>query len=119
MKMNDEKNLFMPIFYSARETTAGLSDSEFGQLVRELLASRGRKDYVPSLASHLAIAYNFMLDSAIRVFGNSYGASQKSRTRSGSKRELTPEEEEYAEEAFRRALERSYGSAQIQNLPDL
>jgi len=117
--MNEEKKLFIPVFYSALEITSTLSDEEFGKIVRALLASRGRKDYVPRLASHLAIAYNFMLDSAIRVFGNSYGASQKSRTRSSSKRELTPEEEEYAEEAFRRALERSYGSAQIQNLPDL
>ena len=107
--MSEEKNLFIPIFYSARETTASLDDSEFGQLVRELLASRGRKDYVPHLSPNLVIAYNFMLDSAIRVFGNSYGSSQRSYTRKDSKRELTPEEEKYVEETFKLALERSYG----------
>ena len=107
--MNDEKNLFFPVFYSTLEITQSLSAEEFGQLVRELLASRGRKDYVPHLSAHLSIAYSFMLDSAIRVFGNSYGAHEKTRSRKNAPRELTPEEEAYAEEAFQRALERSYG----------
>ena len=106
--MSDEKNLFIPLFYSVRETTASLTDSEFGLLIRELLTSRGRKDYVPHLPTNLVIAYNFMLDSAIRVFGNSYGAHEKTRSRKNAPRELTPEEESYAEEAFQRALERSY-----------
>ena len=109
MKMSEEKNLFIPIFYSARETTASLNDSEFGQLVRELLASRGRKDYVPHLSPNLVIAYNFMLDSAIRVFGNSYGSQERARSRKSAQRELTKEEEDYAEEMFLRAVERSYG----------
>lgn len=111
MKMSEEKNLFIPIFYSARETTASLDDSEFGQLVRELLASRGRKDYVPHLSPNLVIAYNFMLDSAIRVFSNSYGSSQQrgTGTYKSSRRELTPEEADYAEEIFKRAVERNYG----------
>ena len=106
--MTGEKNLFIPIFYSALEFTKLLCDEEFGLLIRELLTSRGRKDYVPRLPAHLVIAYNFMLDSAIRVFGNSYGAHEKTRSRKNAPRELTPEEESYAEEAFQRALERSY-----------
>lgn len=109
-EMSDEKNLFIPIFYSARETTASLDDEEFGQLIRELLASRGRKDYVPHLSANLVIAYNFMLDSAIRVFGNSYGSQEKARGKKHSQRELSPEEEAYVEETFRRAVERNYGN---------
>ena len=109
--MSDEKNLFIPLFYSVRETTASLTDSEFGLLIRELLTSRGRKDYVPHLPTNLVIAYNFMLDSAIRVFGNSYGSQEKYQKPRGSRRELSQEEAEYTEEAFRRALERSYGNA--------
>ena len=109
--MTGEKNLFIPIFYSALEFTKLLCDEEFGLLIRELLTSRGRKDYVPRLPAHLVIAYNFMLDSAIRVFGNSYGSQEKYQKPKGSRRELSQEEAEYTEEAFRRALERSYGNA--------
>ena len=108
--MTDEKNLFIPLFYSVRETTASLTDSEFGLLIRELLTSRGRKDYVPHLPMNLVIAYNFMLDSAIRVFGNSYGSQERSRGRKSAQRELTKEEADYAEEMFLRAVERSYGT---------
>ena len=109
--MNEEKRLFIPIFYSAREITSTLSNEEFGKIIRALLASGGKKDYVPNLAPHLLIAYNFMLDSAIRVFGNSYGQSQQ-RTGSGyksSKRELSSEEADYADEVFDLAVRRSYG----------
>ncbi len=109
IEMCEEKNLFMPIFYSALEITSALSDGEFGQIIRELLASGGKKDYVPNLPSALAIAYKFMLESAIRVFGNSYSSAGKSSKQKYSRRELSPEEADYAEEVFKRALERSSG----------
>ena len=105
--MSKEKNLFFPIFYNALEICASLSDEEFGKLIRALLASGGKKDYVPQYSPHLLIAYKFMLDSAIRVFGSGSGLSEKDRVKKRSPRELTPEEEEYAEEAFKRAVERS------------
>lgn len=108
--MSEEKKLFFPIFYNALEICASLKDEEFGKLIRVLLLSGGKRDYAPNLSPHLTIAYKFMLDSAIRVFEGSYGSSQRSRTQSRSKRELTPEEEQYIEETFQRALERSYGT---------
>ena len=108
--MADEKNLFIPVFYSAKEITSSLSDGEFGLLIRELLASGGKMDYKPSLKPHLLMAYKFMLESANRVFGSYYGSSERSRGCKSSQRASNPAGEDDKDEAYERAFERSYGT---------
>ena len=108
--MADEKNLFIPVFYSAKEITSSLSDGEFGLLIRELLASGGKMDYKPNLKPHLLMAYKFMLESANRVFGSYYGSSERSRGYQSSKRAAAAEDDCAEDEAYKRAFERSYGT---------
>ena len=102
--MADEKKIFFPLFYNSLELTESLSDEEFGKLTRELLRSAGKKEYSANLEPKLTMAYNFMLDSAIRIF-TTY-AKPKYYSHSAK-----PKNKEYnfdPDEAFEKALARSY-----------
>ena len=112
--MSDENKLFLPLFYNTLEITGSLDDAEFGLLVRALLKSRGSKGYLPNLPKHLLLAYNFMLDEAMRVFslystrsGSSYGSKRSSgySAERFCKEAHTPNFD--PDEAFRLAIERS------------
>ncbi len=73
--MTEEKNLFLPLFYNTLELTESLSNAEFGELVRELLRSGGKKEHAAALEPKLMLAYCFMLDGAIRIF-TTYGKAK-------------------------------------------
>jgi hypothetical protein len=105
--MSEEKNLFFPVFYNALEITQSLSNEEFGSIVRELLASGGKKSYEPNLHAHLKIIYNFMLDGAIRVFAGAHDKSRWQKERKKPKDVLFRGEDD-PDEILRKALERTY-----------
>ena len=107
--MTEENKIFFPLFYNALEITGSLSDAEFGCLIRELLRSRGSKTYSPSLLdAKLMLAYCFMLDTAMRIF-NTYS---KPKAGGKSQKEKKREYNFDAEEAFEKALARSYGESE-------
>ena len=106
--MTNENKLFFPLFYNTLELTKSFSDKEFGELIRELLKSEGRKEYAAKLGPELSIAYNFMLDNAVRLFDTySKQKSPRKNTKAyGREYNFDPEE------AFEKALARSYGDVQ-------
>ena len=109
--MTNENKIFLPVFYNSLELTENLSDEEFGRLLRELLRSRGERGYSANLPVHLNLAYNFMLDNAIRIFNGGVkfrtdkGAKYAPRKNGGSE----PERSFDGEDAFKKALARTYG----------
>lgn len=106
--MTETKKLFLPLFYNTLELTDGLSNEEFGKLVRELLRSTGNKEYSASLEPKLMLAYNFMLDNAIRVF-TTY---TKKKAYSYNSKSKNKEYNFDPEEAFQNAIARSYRSSE-------
>ncbi len=114
--MQEEKDLYLPIFYNTLELAAELSNEEFGIVVRRLLEKLGKrsKQDENDLPANLKITYNFMLDGALRIIGRrkvtagigshrteiAKASSEKSKKRYGN---FDPKE------AFEKALERSYG----------
>ena len=109
--MSEDRNLFLPLFYNTLEITESLSDAEFGVLVRELLRSRGKKEYAPRLPQNLILAYRFMMENATRVFGSWRFKNSGYRNSGGKKENSAPREMGFdPEEAFEKALERTYGN---------
>ena len=110
--MSEINKIFFPLFYSSLEITESLSDEDFGRLVRELLKSEGRKEYPAKLSPSIILAYNFMLDSAIRIFNLSFTRGARSRSVcTKTVNEKTRLGDFDAEEAFQKALMRSYGES--------
>ena len=109
--MTNENKIFLPVFYSSLELTENLSDEEFGKLLRELLRSRGERGYSANLPMHLNLAYNFMLDNAIRIFNcglkRPFDKGGKYTPRKSGTGEL--ERSFDGEDAFQKALARTYG----------
>ena len=112
--MQGEKDLYMPLFYNSLEITASLSDAEFGRLVRALLAKLGGRESQSEddLPLELKIAYNFMLDAALRIIGrerkNRYMGTYKNQNKTAES-----EPKRYGnfdpKAAFEKALKRTYG----------
>ena len=110
--MQENKDLYLPIFYSYLDLTKSLSDAEFGMLVRMLLTRLGSKGEpnVDALPENVKIAYGFMLDGAMRIIGR--GAKKTNTTYTAASAEK-PAPKRYGNfdprAAFERALERTYG----------
>ena len=112
--MQEFKDLYLPIFYNTLELAGELNNEEFGLVVRTLLAKLGGR-CAPSedgLPQNLKTTYSFMLDGALRIIGR-----RKLFVRADSYRKEKPNAEiqnrRYGnfdpQEAFEKALERSYG----------
>lgn len=110
--MTNENKIFLPVFYNSLELTETLSNEEFGLLLRELLRSRGQKEYSANLPMHLRLAYNFMLDNAIRIFNMNLKYPMDKGAKGSSRKKLGTENERSfdGEEAFQKALARTYGT---------
>ena len=106
--MSEEKKLFLPLFYNTLEFTESLTNEEFGRLVRELLRSGGSTDYKPTLPQGLIIAYNFMLDNAIKIFNLNFNRPMRNLTKQASEKKNTGGLHSIdADAAFEKALSRS------------
>ena len=111
--MSDTKNLYMPIFYNTLELAAELSDEEFGIVVRALLGKLGGgATRCENMPAKLKIAYNYMLDSAMRIIERDSSATKKAFAKK-EKAEKEPPAKRYGNFdprlAYERALERTYG----------
>ena len=111
-KMTEETKVFFPLFYNTLELTSSLSNEEFGVLIRELLNSRGSRDYSTSLPTNLIVPYKFMLDNAIRIFNLAYTKRAPQGKKGSTKKESERQGDFDAEEAFQKALMRSYGTSE-------
>ncbi len=127
--MNDYEKLFFPFHYKWIAMTRELSDADFGLLIRKLLGGfMADADEPSDLPTELLIPYRFIRDAAERVIEHKKKASEEGR-RLSEKRwsantnvagEQKPKNESHtgrrgtklvdfdANEAFERALERSY-----------
>ena len=109
--MTNENKIFLPVFYSYLDLTESLSNEEFGLLLRELLRSHGEKGYSAELPASLRLAYNFMLDNAIRIFNSNARCSSDKAAKTAVRKSNTSKHESSfdAEDAFQKALARTYG----------
>ena len=118
--MKNFETLYFPLFYKWVSITEEFSDAEFGRLIRAVLRGAATGEEPKGLPKHLAIAYRFIYDAAQRVTEENARKTEQSRRAaqarwgdSGAK--ATRERERQGtfdpEEAFRRALERSYGKS--------
>lgn len=115
---DDLKNLYFPLFYEYLELTETLTNAEFGRLVRLLLSSVGGKLDKDEIQPKLRLPYSFMMDSAMRVFGRQKETSDRFREmankrwekeKGGKKKPHDNYSDTDPDEAFRLALERSFG----------
>ena len=114
--MVDFEKGYIPFFFKWSELTDDFSDAEFGKLVRDLC--RYFKDGTAPTGSNprQRTAFAFMLDAAERVVEYRKSISERGRQNAAArwnKREKKPEFIDFdVDEAIKRALERSYGSAE-------
>lgn len=108
--MSQEKNLYFPIFYSTYDVTAPITDEEFGMLVRALLKHAPERTRPEGFSPHMLSLYNFMLESAVRVF-DSRGKSPNFEKNTEPSPRHTAEKKGHIDydAAYQRAIERSYG----------
>ena len=111
--MQEQKDLYLPIFYNTLEITAGLENAEFGVIVRTLLAKLGGRGTPSedSLPPHLKTTYKFMLDGALRIIGRRKAvlAGLQDKAKEPPQKQNKRYGNFDAREAFEKALERSYG----------
>ena len=110
--MTNENKIFLPVFYNSLDLTENLSDEEFGILLRELLRSRGERGYSANLPRHLKLAYNFMLDNAIRIFNGGVKLRMEKAVKFAPRKNGGSEQRERSfdvDDAFKKALARTYG----------
>ena len=83
--MKEYKELYLPVFFNWFDMTEGLSDEEFGMVIRALISSELRGSAPDKLSPAARIAYAFMLDAAKRTHDGQKNLSQK-RSESSNKR---------------------------------
>ena len=115
MTAENAASLYFPFFYNYYEITESLSDEEFGRLVRiVMLSMRGDKVEIPK---EFKVIYNFIVDGARRVF-ESRMQKRKKYEQNNSKKPKERSGDFDAEAAFKKALERTYGSRDAATLED-
>lgn len=107
--MSDYKNLYFPLFYEWIKSAEPISDEDFGRIVRAVSRSMQGEDAVSELPSELRAICNFMINGAQRIFENSQAQSYSRAWNKKGARQESEEKREYIENAFQKALERSYG----------
>ena len=74
--MKEYKELYLPVFFNWFDMTEGLSDEEFGMVIRALISSELRGSAPDKLSPAARIAYAFMLDAAKRTHDGQKNLSQ-------------------------------------------
>lgn len=77
--MSEYKELYLPFYFTWREMTEELSDSELGVILRALLDNYSEGKVPAELPDKMRIIYKFMLDSAQRTHQGQRDLSEKRR----------------------------------------
>ena len=113
--MADFDKGYMPFFFNWVEITSLLSDEDFGKVVRALCEHFKDGKSPEGIPLHLQMTYAFMLDGAERAVAYQKRVSERNKQNAAArwnKEEKKKKPDFYnfdPEDAFKRALERSYG----------
>ena len=77
--MAEYKELYFPFYFTWREMTAELTDSELGVILRALLDNFSERNVPAELSDKMRIIYKFMLDGAVRTHQGQRELSEKRR----------------------------------------
>lgn len=103
---------YFPFFFNWVDMTRMLSDGELGLLVRAM-CEHFRDGTERELPREIMTAYLFMVDGARRAVEHQKSASARAKENASARWKKEPPKNEYinfdVDEAFSRALERSYG----------
>ena len=77
--MSEYKELYLPFYFTWREMTEELSDSELGEILRALLDNFAERRVPTELPEKMRIIYKFMLDGAVRTHQGQRELSEKRR----------------------------------------
>jgi len=111
--MADFDKGYMPFFFNWVEITSLLSDEDFGRVVRALCEHFRDGRSPEGIPLHLQMAYAFMLDSAERAVAYQKRVSERNKQNAAARWKKEEKKPQFCNfdvnEAFKRALERSYG----------
>ena len=77
--MSEYKELYLPFYFTWREMTSELTDSELGEILRALLDNYAERRVPTELSEKMRIIYKFMLDGALRTHTSQRDLSEKRR----------------------------------------
>ena len=77
--MTEYKELYFPFYFTWRDMTSELTDSELGAILRALLDNFSERTVPAELSDKMRIIYKFMLDGAVRTHQGQRELSEKRR----------------------------------------